>query len=60
MKDLKCDMKDSCKCEVNHIDIKGFVYCDTHGKNRKLYMRCRKLKPNELKKLKNGEQLGEY
>lgn len=59
-KPLKCDMRKDCPEPVAYIDIKGFVYCGAHGKARKDSVRCRKLKPAELAKLKAGEPLAKY
>jgi len=54
MNTLKCDMEKDCKETITHIDNKGFIYCQKHGEQRKVYCRCRKLKPSELKKLQSG------
>ena len=54
---LKCDMKEDCQAVVTHIDIKGWVYCAEHGKQRKYDMRCRKLRPSETKNLEMSEQI---
>lgn len=59
-KKLKCDMTEECNEPCTHMDEKGFIYCKEHGEHRKLYKRCRKLRPHELKKLQNGEPLARY
>ena len=51
MSQLKCDMNATCTSTVTHVDNKGFVYCASHGEQRKAYCSCRKLKPAEIKKL---------
>ena len=56
-KELKCDMEKNCAGTVTHIDEKGFVYCGIHGPMRRMYRRCRKLKPKELEQLKSGQPL---
>ena len=53
-------MKDDCKNLVTHIDNKGFIYCEHHGKIRKTYRPTRKLKPSELKKISNGKTIKKY
>lgn len=60
MKILRCQMDENCKCEVTHIDCKGFIYCTDHGNNRKFSVNCRKLKLSELKLLKDGKQVPKY
>jgi hypothetical protein len=60
MKTLKCMMKTECAAPVARIDEKGFLYCDECGQRRKLYMRCRKLKPIEIKQLESGKPLERY
>ena len=57
---LTCDMTNDCTCKIAYIDIKGFIYCDSHGKARKLVNRCRKLKPKEIKQLQSGQPLAQY
>jgi hypothetical protein len=58
--ELHCDMRDDCTAPVTHIDEKGFGYCHTHGIERKDYMRCRQLRPAELKQLRLGKPLARY
>lgn len=57
---LKCDMARECEAEITHIDDHGFIYCERHGEERKLWRRCRKLRPHELNRLKRGEQVKRY
>jgi hypothetical protein len=57
---LKCDMLRTCEAPVTHIDDKGFIYCASHGQDRKAHCRCRKLKPAEIKKLKLGGTVERY
>lgn len=57
---LNCDMKSDCECEVSYIDHKGFIYCETHGKQRQQYSKCRKLRKHEINRLKSGKQLKSY
>lgn len=58
---LHCEMVKGCNQPVSHIDVKGYVYCETHGKQRRMAgTRCRKLRPEELKKLRHGETLSHY
>jgi hypothetical protein len=56
----KCDMHKECQGQVSHIDSSGFVYCARHGAVRKQYMRCRKLKPAELKLILSGQPIKRY
>lgn len=56
----KCDMWLSCTEPVTHIDDKGFVYCTTHGLERRGWRPCRKLRPHELRRLERGEQVKSY
>lgn len=55
-----CDMVEDCREPITHIDIKGYVYCTTHGLERQGYQRCRKLREGELKKILRGEALERY
>jgi hypothetical protein len=56
--ELKCDMKKDCNSDVVMLDDRGFIYCATHGlQRRNSGSRCRKLSPTEIKKLKRGETL---
>ena len=57
---LTCAMVNGCKSAVTYIDSSGFVYCTSHGLDRQMTERCRKLRPAELKKLQRGEALKRY
>jgi len=51
-------MKKDCNSDVVMLDDRGFIYCATHGlQRRNSGSRCRKLSPTEIKKLKRGETL---
>ena len=57
----KCDMTKDCAQDVTHIDSRGFVYCECHGKRRKAGGdKCRKLRPSEIKRLELGQKIGRY
>jgi len=58
--DLHCEMDRTCKETVTHIDDKGFIYCHTHGVQRKGYRPCRQLAPKELSQLWDGIPLASY
>lgn len=60
LKTLRCDMAEGCMEPVTHMDEKGFIYCLAHGNQRKSWKRCRKLKPAELRLLKDGKPLPKY
>lgn len=58
---LRCEMEEGCTGLVTHLDEKGYVYCMHHGKQRRGGgIRCRQLKPAEVKRLQNGERLTKY
>jgi hypothetical protein len=57
---LTCDMVKGCQAPVTHIDIKGYVYCRVHGRERKDTCRCRQLTAAELRTLRSGEPLRAY
>lgn len=59
-KKLSCDMKCSCKEPITHIDNKGFIYCQSHGEQRKYSVPCRKLTKKELETLKSGQPIKSY
>jgi len=59
-KPLKCDMKADCKEPVSYIDERGWVYCKKHGLDRKYSMRCRQLRPDEIKQLESGQPLEHF
>lgn len=50
-----------CNSEnVTHIDDKGFIYCKPHGENRQRHRNCRKLRANELNRIKAGKTIQKY
>jgi hypothetical protein len=57
---LHCDMLIDCESPVAMIDPKGYVYCASHGVQRRQAMSCRKLRSYELAKLTRGEQIAKY
>lgn len=57
---LTCDMRESCTADVTMIDDNGFVYCTSHGMERRGWRPCRKLRPHELRRLQRGEQVTRY
>ena len=57
---LQCDMLMDCQSPVAMIDAKGYVYCASHGVQRRQAMPCRKLRQAELVKLGAGEQIAKY
>ena len=57
----RCDMEQDCLEPVTHIDHKGYVYCTSHGEQRKRSgIPCRVLRPGELKKVQSGAPLSRY
>lgn len=60
IKKLRCDMRRDCSESVTHIDVKGFLYCRPHALQRVHYVRCRQLKPKELKQLQFGQPIAKY
>jgi hypothetical protein len=48
---VRCDMENTCCAPVTHTDG-SFIYCAQHAEQRKAWKRCRKLKPAELKKIR--------
>jgi hypothetical protein len=55
---LTCDMRRDCTRTVTHIDNKGFVYCTSHGENRRTNgTPCRKMRPSEIEKLESGQTI---
>lgn len=60
MTPLTCQMTAHCPHDVTHLDQDGFVYCTDHGRVRRQYQPCRKLRPWELRKLLRGEVLRRY
>lgn len=57
---LTCDMDRECRSDVTHIDDKGYVYCTTHGLERRDWRPCRKLRGWELRRLQSGRTLTKY
>ena len=57
---LSCDMSEECDHAVTHIDNSGWVYCTSHGEQRRYSKPCRKLRPHELNRLKRGQQITRY
>jgi len=55
-----CQMHDACSESVTHIDQGGFLYCTTHGLQRRASQPCRKLRPHEITRLENGGQIAKY
>ena len=60
MKNLECCGKENCTEEINYIDHKGFIYCESHGLLRQQSTKCRKLRSHEIKRLKSGHSLKKY
>lgn len=57
---LRCDMVEGCAENVTHIDQKGYVYCENHGLERRVYQACRKLQGWEIRRLQRGTPLNRY
>lgn len=57
---LKCDMTIDCDQPVTHVDQKGYVYCTTHGIQRRGYQPCRTMRPFEITRLTSGQPLTKY
>lgn len=57
---VTCDMIAGCTEPITYIDIKGYVYCRTHGIERKDTCRCRQLTPAERRRILSGEPLEKY
>ena len=59
--ELHCDGQKACQKSITMIDEKGFIYCEYHGVDRRACgIRCRRLKPNELKTIQSGQPLKRY
>jgi len=56
----RCEMSKECEAPVSYIDEKGFIYCTECGTRRQSYCRCRKLRPFELRRILNGQQIERY
>ena len=54
---LTCQMTENCADPVTHVDEKGYVYCASHGQQRKYHCRCRKLRSAEKKTLEAGNTI---
>jgi len=54
---LECAGGDTCTKVITHIDHKGWTYCTSHGKQRQIYVPCRKLTATEIAKLECGETI---
>ena len=58
---LKCAMEHACTRTVTHIDEQGYGYCRRHGLDRRHSgVRCRQLRPAEVRILQAGEALARY
>lgn len=57
---LQCDMTAGCTEPVAMIDNSGFIYCERHGRHRRTFRPCRKLRPHELNRLRRGQQVTHY
>jgi hypothetical protein len=55
-----CQMHAGYAEPVTHLDKSGFLYCTTHGLQRRASRPCRKLRPHELTRLTNGRQITKY
>jgi hypothetical protein len=55
-----CQMDDGCTESVSHMDKSGFLYCATHGLQRRASRPCRKLRPHELTRIERGDQVTKY
>ena len=60
MEEPKCEMTSECNEAVTHMDKKGYIYCTTHGLERREYQPCRKLRPHEVNRLRKGRALTKY
>lgn len=56
-KTLACQMLESCREPVSHIDADGYIYCARHQSARRRYCKVRKLKKEELAELERGNQI---
>lgn len=55
---LTCDMRHDCAAPVTHVDEKGWLYCATHGPDRRAGgIRCRQLRPHEIARLENRQTI---
>ncbi len=60
MSELRCESSDTCEEPVTMMDSSGWIYCSTHGLQRREWKHCRKLRPYELNRLKAGKQIKSY
>lgn len=58
----QCEMRRECTESVTHIGSKGYIYCATHGTERRAYgtERTRKMRPWELRWITEGRALPSY
>jgi hypothetical protein len=58
---IQCDYEQACTDGAMYISSKGFAYCANHAPARNdPYVRCRKLRPHEMRRLERGETLARY
>lgn len=57
---LTCDGWCDHTGEVAMIDNKGYAYCEPCGERRRMSTPCRKLRPHELNRLRNGLTIAAY
>lgn len=57
---LTCDMKRDCTQPVAMIDQSGFIYCEGHGLDRRVWEPCRRLRGWEVRRLEKGNPLTRY
>lgn len=57
---MKCEMETHCTAPVTHLDNNGFIYCTTHGIQRRHWKPCRKLRTHELNRIRQGLQITKY
>ena len=60
--ELKCDMEKGCTSPITMLDNKGYIYCTSHGLQRRVGhgIPCRKLTLSEIKWLKRGGTVKRY
>ena len=51
---VTCDMEASCTEPVTHMDDKGYVYCTSHGLQRRSVRPCRRLYGWERAEIQRG------
>lgn len=58
---LKCEMSGLCTEAVAMLDNKGFIYCATHGMERRRWgTPCRSLRPYEINRLRLAKTILHY